>query len=646
MFSKACNTKPKITEKIGEKSAKYRVRGLDGIRAIACIAVLIYHFIPGKLVGGFLGVDVFFVLSGFLITAILMKELNRSNTIDVKRFWLRRVRRLFPAVVTVVLLIMPIAGLIGGDALVGIKRQVIGAVTFSYNWVQIFWGTSYFTQQTPEIFTNMWSLAVEQQFYIIWPLIMFIIWKMRSNWRPIVTLLLAILSIGAMYFIFSFSKDPSRVHMGTDTHSFGLMIGAFLAIFTPSALEFAKKPAKLIHLRSIAGVVGSIGILICFFVVDDKSSFTYPWFMTLACFFTLCIIQALEDNVVSYSSISGSLVKILDSRCLVWLGERSYGIYLWHWPIWVLAILWMPTANIYLTGALATVITVVLSHLSYKYIETPMRRDGIFYTFKKWVFTNSNSVIKGVSSPGLLKGIVPLILAGILVTSISYDFYKEPDKSSAEKTINANQKNRDHISKNDKEKKTENTVVDNIDGSKVTVIGDSVTLASKPALETIIVNSSVDGKVSRSILAAVPLINERLQTGTLGKVVVISLGSNSIVTEENLNDILNAIGKDRLLVLVTAFGPARTTWIPPSNEVMRAFAAKNINRVRIASWDHAIANRTDLLAGDFVHPNNDGGAIYANTVLDAIKSFGSKKLGDVAIKPVAKVNTQGKNSKN
>lgn len=171
-------------------------------------------------------------------------------------------------------------------------------------------------------------------------------------------------------------------------------------------------------------------------------------------------------------------------------------------------------------------------------------------------------------------------------------------------------------------------------------------MASKPALETIIVNSSVDGKVSRSILAAVPLINERLQTGTLGKVVVISLGSNSIVTEENLNDILNAIGKDRLLVLVTAFGPARTTWIPPSNEVMRAFAAKNINRVRIASWDHAIANRTDLLAGDFVHPNNDGGAIYANTVLDAIKSFGSKKLGDVAIKPVAKVNTQGKNSKN
>ncbi|QPK94336.1 acyltransferase [Actinomyces sp. zg-332] len=626
------------------KPKKYRVRGFDGIRALACIAVLIYHFIPGKLVGGFLGVDVFFVLSGFLITAILIKELNRKNTIDFKKFWIRRTRRLLPAVFAAVLFIMPIASLLGGDALVGIRRQVIGAVTFSYNWVQIFFGSSYFAQQSPEIFTNIWSLAVEQQFYIIWPLILLIIWKLPRKIQPYTALTLACLSAVGMYVLYDPTVDPSRVYMGTDVHSFGIMLGATMALIMPNALDYAKTGSKIADLRAVIGWLGIVIIAICFVFIHDKSAFTYPVGMLIASFGSLMVMQALQDDVVSYSKTGSVLADILDWKPLVWFGERSYGIYLWHWPLWVLTIYAFPRSNIYVVGVVVTIVTIVVSELSYRYIETPMRDKGIFNTISVWIYVDKKTGIIGASEASFFKKLVPLIVSGILVSSTSYAFYKEPAQSSAQKLLTDTQKalsdkdkNKDKQADNsvnsDKKHKNEvkNEIVESIDGSQIIVIGDSVTLASKLSFEKVIPNALVDGEVSRSILVATGIINKYAQEGALRKIVVISLATNTALIEKNLDDVLESIGPDRLLVLVTAFGPAHLTNITSSNQVIRDFAQKHEDRVRVANWDKAISTHTENLAGDLVHPDGIGGEIYANEVLEAVKSFGVKKLGNVAI---------------
>lgn len=175
-------TTPPPASKSG-KIPRYQLRGLDGLRALAALAVLVYHVAPNWMPGGFMGVDVFFVLSGFLITAILAKEKHRTGKIRLGRFWAKRFRRLFPAVTLTVLVTVPLAALVNRDFLVGIGRQVIGSLTFTYNWLNIFFGQSYFDRANPQFFSNMWTLAVEQQFYLFWPLILLLVFRLRGRYR-------------------------------------------------------------------------------------------------------------------------------------------------------------------------------------------------------------------------------------------------------------------------------------------------------------------------------------------------------------------------------------------------------------------------------------------------------------------------------
>ncbi|MFH5822161.1 acyltransferase family protein [Georgenia sp. AZ-5] len=207
-----------------------RIEGLDGLRALAVAAVLVYHLRPASLPGGFLGVDVFFVVSGFLITTLLLREIATRGRIDLARFWLRRARRLLPPLLAVVVLSVPLAWLASTDLLVGIGRQVLGAVTFSSNWLEIGAGSSYFDATAPQLFVNFWSLAVEEQFYLLWPAaVAALVAAAGGRRRTRVALVLAAVSAAFMAVLHTPGEDATRVYYGTDTHLFGLMIGAALA---------------------------------------------------------------------------------------------------------------------------------------------------------------------------------------------------------------------------------------------------------------------------------------------------------------------------------------------------------------------------------------------------------------------------------
>ncbi|MGN6127110.1 MAG: acyltransferase family protein, partial [Humibacter sp.] len=356
-----------------ESAAPTRIGGLDGLRALAVLAVIGYHFLPAAFPGGFIGVDVFFVISGFLITTLLLGAIRRKE--PMRRFWARRARRLLPALVIVVIVCSTVAALIGGDVLVGLGAQVLGAVTFSSNWVDIALDQSYFTSTTPELFRNLWSLGVEEQFYLVWPLVMLLIVAVLPRGaRPVAALVLGAASAIAMTLLYVPGSDPSRVYYGTDTHFFGLAFGATLALGLDGLSRYDEygRPRLAGRLEArwapTVGIVSLLGLAAFVALVHDTAAFPYEGGLVLASAASVGIVWSATRH-------RATMGRILDTPPLRAVGVRSYGIYLWHLPIWVLLGLVWPLSHDWMTAAgkvvVALALTAAAAWLSYRFVETP-----------------------------------------------------------------------------------------------------------------------------------------------------------------------------------------------------------------------------------------------------------------------------------
>ena len=352
------------------------IHGLDGLRALAIIGVLVFHLRALSLPGGYLGVDVFFVISGFLITTLLIRELRKNHRLNLKAFWTRRARRLIPALVTVVLVSVALALLAGNDLLVNIERQVVGALTFSNNWLEIAAGSSYFNATSPQLFVNFWSLAVEEQFYLLWPLVFTVVMATTRTGRQRVGILLGLAATSAvlMAVLFTPGQDATRVYYGTDTHAFGLMIGAALAL--SAAGESANIFAWRWYLRSrvLLAMAGVAGLIVLMTTLTPDSAFAYRGGIVLASVCTALIIGAFPGP-------KNFVQMFFDLRPLVWLGQRSYGVYMWHWPVILLLAAFGPAVSPDSVGSwiqrgAAVVLSIALAAASYRWIENPIRTHG------------------------------------------------------------------------------------------------------------------------------------------------------------------------------------------------------------------------------------------------------------------------------
>ncbi|HKP08368.1 MAG TPA: acyltransferase, partial [Microbacterium sp.] len=357
-----------------------RFAGLDGMRAIAVLLVVAYHlFPPAVLPGGFVGVDVFFVISGFLITSLLLREQVSTGRVALGRFWQRRARRLLPALAVVVVVCSALAWVVGGDVLVDLDAQVLGAATFSYNWVSVAGGGGYFAAATPELFRNFWSLAVEEQFYVLWPLIFPLFLLLPRTWmRTTAAFALAATSAVWMGVTVAGGGDVTRAYFGTDTHAFGLLLGVGLAfLLTPllraGGLRWARSRAAR-NTTGATGVLALAGLIALALLPQSASTVTFPGALLGA---SLLGAVAIVAGVWPGSWFG----RAIDARPMRWIGDRSYGIYLWHWPLLVLAVAafapdaTVATAPIWIgLGVLGA--TAAASALSFRYIETPVRRHG------------------------------------------------------------------------------------------------------------------------------------------------------------------------------------------------------------------------------------------------------------------------------
>lgn len=632
------------------KMPRYQLRGLDGIRALAALAVLVYHVAPNWLPGGFLGVDVFFVLSGFLITALLTREKRLTGSINLTAFWLRRFRRLVPAVTLTVLVTVPLAAVVNRDFLVGIWYQVLGALTYTYNWVNVAFGGSYFDRTNPQFLSNMWTLAVEQQFYLAWPLILLLIFLIPTRHRWLVPALLALASASEMAVLKAGGGNLTRIYEGTDTHAFGLMLGATLALLFPLALENTPHylDRSTVQLRGLAAWIGMVGVFVSFLMLRDNDPFTYPWGVLAVSVLTIGIMQVCLEEVAGVSGPGQILVELLSWRPLQWLGVRSYSLYLWHWPVFMLVnSLWRGLPQWAALVVIATV-SILAASLSYKYVENPMRRNGLLATWKRWFAPrlsqgenpadSSQSQVawwrRSLVWTAAVVAVLPLVIsiaiapektaAEQLVATGEHFIHKGKQVDSSPHKAGATPQSPGHASpkKSTASTKTSENIVP-ITGDQVDIIGDSVTLAAAPKLAEALPGANIDAAVSRSSVTGVGIMRTLQAQGALRPYVVFSLATNSTFRVRDGEALLAEFPQTKF-VFVTGHGRASQEWITISNQTMYALAGAHPDRVKVASWDSAIAGHVDLLASDEVHPGPAGQDIYATTVRDALQQFATK----------------------
>ncbi|MFF2487785.1 acyltransferase family protein [Microbacterium sp. NPDC058062] len=640
-----------------------RFAGLDGMRAIAVLLVVVYHlFPPALLPGGFVGVDVFFVISGFLITSLLLREQLSTGHVALGRFWQRRARRLVPALTVVVVVCSALAWIVGGDVLVDLDDQVLGAATFSYNWVSVAGGGGYFAAATPELFRNFWSLAVEEQFYVLWPLIFPLFLLLPRTWaRTAAAFALAAASAVWMGVAVSGGGDVTRAYFGTDTHAFGLLLGVGLAfLLTPLFRATDAAPAALVattsdgtrgpHWRAVpgagpvgavaavrprwvesrvardvtgtAGVLALAGLAALAMVPQTSSAATFPGALLAA---SLLSAVAIVAGVWPGSWFG----RAIDVRPMRWIGDRSYGIYLWHWPLLVLAVAafapdaTVATAPVWIgLGVLAA--TAAASALSFRYIETPVRRHG-FRASVRLLTTRLQS------GPGArLRAVGVALSAALVLAGAGTAIAVSPDETSAEAAVAAGRAALEKalreapapIAPSPSGTDAASPAAADITGDQISAVGDSVMLASAGGLVERLPGIDVDAEVSRSMWAGPDIVDDLEATGRLRPYVVVALGTNGAVDPSTLEQLADTVGPKRNLVLVNAYAPR--DWIPGVNAELAAFAEDHRN-VIVADWSGAIAPHEDLLAGDRIHPGAAGGRIFADTVAAAVDELADER---------------------
>ncbi len=588
-----------------EKKARKYVTSLDGLRALAVLFVLAYHLKLPYCVGGLSGVTVFFVLSGYLITALLLAEFDKKDTIDLPHFWLRRIKRLFPCIILVILSSTVVFTFFNHELLTKMRPDIVSSLFFFNNWHQIFSNISYFDGLgSPSPLTTFWSLAIEEQFYLIWPPVLLLLLKLRVDKRVIAGIVgvLAFVSVTLMFAMFDPTGDPSRVYYGTDTRAFSILIGALLAFGWPCKALGAKSDPLLTQKECLILNLSGIGCLICLILMlifaDGFSPFLYRGGMLLITLLTAVVIA----NITHPASVLADLFSLPPLR---WVGTRSYGIYLWHYPILLFmiprSIASHPPVWLIL---LFFVVTFGISELSYRFVENPIRKGS---------FTE---IVGNLSRPQLLS------FAGVFLVAICGVIFV-PQTNSVQSVDTLKQLSEQ--SQNDKPALSSDSVPDSVQEKpyyepySVLLIGDSVSLMAMDSFNETFPGGHMDSSVSRWVAEAPGIVDHYKSLSLVGDVVVIALGTNGPVTDDQFDDIMNVVPKETRCFFVNT----RDTqdWMASCNASI-ASGCERWKNAYLIDWYSYSANLSDVFEPDGTHLRYDGAPEYTQLIKTTIEQNG------------------------
>ena len=571
------------------------ISSIDGLRAIAVTAVVLYHLGISWIPGGFLGVDLFFVISGYVITRLILDSINQSSALDLRAFYAARLRRIYPGFLFMVVCTIIFIGVWAPEAIKRFLSDLPFALTGTINWLLVARHQDYFeTVGRPPLLQHTWSLAVELQFYLIWPLILLGVLKYfgKKNIARI-ALVIAMVSGTTLFFVSlqldqSNAQQISHIYFGTDTHSLGLFLGSALAVsWIPQNLsaDIEKRAQDVID---GIGVFGLLGLISTFLFIDESNASLYRIAFPLAGIFGCLVIISLVHPASRFAPI-------ISTAPFRWVGQRSYGIYIWHWVIFQVT---RPSVD--LSGQtwalyLARVLLVLaLADISLRWVEIPFRQGLVQNWFRGMKYRSAKVKLRQQIS--VLTSII-LVLA--VTTSISFQAINKTDEIRNQLV----QDSGDAQSQQDLGSTT-----------GLWVTGDSVILGIRSKLEAKEHISLINARVGRQApeLLAVMRVD---QTSVPSSPVVFNLGNNNALSEQTVVDIFEIVKNQPQIIVVNTAVPR--AWKDANNAIISKVAA-NYPNTKVVDWDRISTGRPELFAPDGVHLSPTGSDVYVDLVLSVI----------------------------
>ena len=574
--------------------ASTHIPAIDGLRAVAVFAVLLYHLGVKWLPGGFLGVDLFFVISGYVITRVILDSIQSANGLDLREFYYGRVRRLYPGLLLLIMVTTVLAATIAPDAIRRIVQDVPYVLTGTNNWHLVAIHQDYFqTVGRAPMLQHTWSLAVEAQFYLIWPITLVAIWKRNGKGRIArVALAIAMIS-GAALFAFSLQLDNatagriSHIYFGSDTHSLGLFLGAALGVsWIPQNLTGAISKRAQDFIDGI-GMFGLFGILCTFLFISESNATLYRLAFPLAGIFGCA-------TLISIVHPASRFAPILSTRPLLWIGQRSYGIYLWHWVIFQVTRPSIDLAGSEIALDLArTLLVLICADISLRYIEIPIRRG----TVQNW--------LRGMKyRRKIMRRRQRIFVATCLSLAIAIT-------SGATATAWYRDTHTTIVAKNEL-----TLVPSQINTAKagLWVTGDSVILGIRSKLAKTQDIALINARIGRQLPELIDAVKTD-QPMVAHATVVLDVGNNNRITKEDMTNLMELLKNQPKIVLVNTAVPR--LWRDDNNRIIREVIA-NYPQTTLVDWSGISANHPEFFAPDGVHLIDAGSDVYVAAILDAL----------------------------
>ena len=570
------------------------IPAIDGLRAIAVISVVLYHLGISWIPGGFLGVDLFFVISGYVITRLILDSIESANGLDIKEFYAARVRRLFPGLVVLIIVTSIFTALFAPDAIRRFISDVPFVLTGTNNWYLVALNQDYFQAiGRPPLLQHTWSLAVEFQFYLIWPIILLLVWR-RFGKRVVRRAALAIATFsGTALFLFSLQADNatagriSHIYFGTDTHSLGLFLGSALAVsWIPRNLTRNISQRAQDFIDGI-GVFGFIGLLCIFLFIDQSNATLYKIAFPLAGLFGCATIISVVHPASRFSPL-------LSNRVFLWIGQRSYGIYLWHWVIFQIT---RPgadlTGNLLALNVARVLVVLALADISLRAIEIPIRKGVVQNWFRGMKYRTK-----------IMQKRQRIFVASVTAFTVAI---------TGSSVALAWQRDQSIIVEVKPELELPDTVFsENKTGLWVT--GDSVILGirNKLAMQTEI--ALINARVGRQIPELIKAVEEdKSKVGSSS--VVLNVGNNNSVSREDMVKLMELLKDQPKVVVVNTSVPR--TWRVGNNKIISEVVAGYPNAV-LVDWASTAENHPEFFAPDGVHLIEAGSDVYVASILEAL----------------------------